>query len=140
MTLSRRGARALGALAAALLMPAAVVVSPPAHATPHHVRYSVTSSTPVYAYIYYRDTDPPTFVDYSHDPYRYSPRIEADIGPGKPWVLDVTLQDPDQWAMVTATSGDSNVTTPFQCQLSVDGAVVVSSNGPKGALCSLRTW
>lgn len=123
-----------------LLTAAGIAASTPAHAAAHHVRYTVTSSTPVYAEIYYRDTDPPTFADYSHDPYLYSPNVEADIGPNKPWVLDVTLADPDQWAMVTATSGDSNITTGFQCQLAVDGTVVVSSKGPKGALCSLRNW
>lgn len=111
-----------------------------AYAAPHQVRYTVTSATPVYANIYYRDTDPPTYAGYSHNPYEFSPKAEADIGPGRPWVLDVTLEDPNQWAMVTATSGDSNVTTGFHCDLAVDGVVVVSEDGDKGALCSLRNW
>ena len=31
-------------------------------------------------------------------------------------------------------------TPQFHCDLAVDGAVVVSKDGPKGVLCSLRNW
>ena len=65
------------------------------------MRYTVTADKPVNAEIYYRDTDPPTFSDYSHDPYVFSPNAEATVGPGKPWVLEATLTDPIQWGMVT---------------------------------------
>ena len=108
----------------------------------HHVKYTVTADDPVYAEIYYRDTDPPTFADYSHDPYVYSPTAEADLGrPGQSWVYEATLADPGQWAMVTASSGESAATTPtFHCELAVDGVVAVTDAGPKGALCSLRSW
>jgi hypothetical protein len=108
----------------------------------HRVTYTVTADNPVYAEIYYRDTDPPNFADYSHDPYSFSPTAEADLGrPGQSWVYQAMLADPDQWAMVTAMSGDSAVTAPtFHCKLAVDGVVVVTKDGPKGALCSLRSW
>lgn len=108
----------------------------------HHVQYTVTATAPFYVHIYYRDTDPPTWSDYSHNPYEFSPRVEADVAPDKPWVFDAMLTDPQLWAMVAVQSGESpNLTTPtINCTLAVDGAVVKTNSGAKGALCSLRNW
>lgn len=108
----------------------------------HHVRYTVTADAPFWAEIYYRDADPPTWSDYSHNPYEFSPKAEADVGPNQPWVHDAMLADPDSWAMVTVKSGDApNIAPPqFTCQLEVDGVVVKTNSGNKGALCSLRNW
>jgi hypothetical protein len=106
----------------------------------HHVRYTITSESPWLADIYYHDTDPPNWAIYSHDPYVFSPKVEARVGPGQPWALDVTLADPAQWAMVVATSGLDPVTPNFHCTLEVDGTVVKTAQGPKGALCSQRPW
>jgi len=112
----------------------------PDQAPMHDVTYTVSTDEPFHADIYYRDTEPASFADYSHDPYMFSPRVEADLGPGAPWVLTVRLANPQQWAMVTATSGRSANPPTFHCTLAVDGAVVVSNSGAKGALCSLRRW
>ncbi len=111
----------------------------------HQVTYSVFSELPFRAAdIYYRDTEPANWSDYSHDPpYVFSPKVEADIGPPtKKWVLNVTLANPpDEWAMVAATSGLSPTPPPnVHCVLAVDGVVVAENSGPKGALCSLRHW
>ena len=106
----------------------------------YHVRYTVTAAEPFYADIYYRDTDPPNFAEYSHDPYAFSPKIEMDVGPDTPWVMDVMLADPYQWAMVTATSGLSPSSPKFHCELAVEGVVIATDDGPKGALCSRRAW
>ncbi|CAN5327992.1 hypothetical protein BH09ACT8_BH09ACT8_35820 [soil metagenome] len=106
----------------------------------HQVKYTVTSSTPYNVDIYYRDVDPPNWAEYSHNPYLFSPKIEADIGPNQPWVLNVALADPNNWAMVSATSGWSSDSPGVQCTLEVDGVVVSNNDGPKGALCSIRSW
>nr|WP_109751106.1 hypothetical protein [Mycolicibacterium aromaticivorans] len=107
----------------------------------HQVTYSVFSELPFRAAdIYYRDTEPANWSDYSHDPYVFSPKVEADIGPTKKWVLNVTLANPDEWAMVAATSGLSPTPPNVHCVLAVDGVVVAENSGPKGALCSLRHW
>lgn len=107
----------------------------------HQVTYSIFTEKPFHAAeIYYRDTDPPNFADYSHNPYLFSPNVEADLAPGRPWVLNVQLANPDQWAMVMATSGMSPNPPNFHCVLAVDGVVVASNSGAKGALCSLRNW
>ena len=120
-----------------------LVGSPVAHADPvwHQVVYIVTSKTPTYVDIFYQDQDPTVYSDYSHNPYSFTPQAHADISPDKPWVQPVNLLNPDQRAMVTATTGRAAPSPGgIQCNLSVDGNVVVSKNGPKGALCSLRTW
>jgi hypothetical protein len=116
-----------------------------AHAQPppppmHNVKYTVFAEQPHYVDIYYRDTDPPNWADYSHNPYLFSPKTEAQIGPDQQWVLDVMLANPDEWAMVTATSGPSSHTPNVHCVLAVDGVVVATDAGPKGALCSIRNW
>ncbi|MFS0897360.1 hypothetical protein AB3M98_08150 [Mycolicibacterium litorale] len=107
---------------------------------PHQVRYTVTADQPTQADIYYRAVDPPTWADYSHNPYQFSPKAEVVLEPGRPWVFDATLVDPNRWAMVTATSGVGPDQPNFRCELTVDGVVVATHSGPKGALCSLRSW
>nr|WP_226863235.1 hypothetical protein [Mycolicibacterium baixiangningiae] len=107
---------------------------------PHHVRYTVTADQPTRADIYYRAVDPPNWADYSHNPYQFSPKAEVVLDPVRPWVFEATLVDPNRWAMVTATSGVGPDRPNFRCELAVDGVVVASHEGPKGALCSLRTW
>lgn len=106
----------------------------------HQVTYTVFSEKPTFAEIYYRDTDPQDFAQYSHDPYVFSPNVEAQVGPDNKWVLNVSLINPDQWAMVTASSGRSPNQPNFHCVLAVDGVVVDTGAGPKGALCSIRNW
>lgn len=131
----------------ALALSAAGVATAIAHASSagadqpmHEVTYTVYTDSPFRADIYYRDTEPANFADYSHNPYVFSPKAEAELGPGTPWVLTVRLADPQHWAMVTATSGGSPNPPNFHCTLAVDGAVLVSDSGAKGALCSLRHW
>jgi hypothetical protein len=106
----------------------------------HQVVYIVSARNPAYVDIFYQDQDPTLFSDYRHNPYVFTPQVHADVAPGKPWVQPVNLLDPDQWAMVTVTMGREPGEPGIQCDLSVDGKVVVSKVGPKGALCSLRTW
>ncbi|ELP47485.1 hypothetical protein D522_04833 [Mycobacterium avium subsp. paratuberculosis S5] len=44
------------------------------------------------------------------------------------------------YAMVVASTGTEPGTPGLHCDLTVDGAVVVSKDGPKGVLCSIRPW
>ena len=107
----------------------------------HPVRYVVTAASPIYADIYYLDQQPQKFSDYSHNPYQFTPNVQADIAPGHPWVSPVVmLSDPNDYAMVTVSTGTEPGTPQFHCALVVDGAVVVSNDGAKGVLCSLRNW
>jgi hypothetical protein len=107
----------------------------------HEVKYVVTAASPIYADIYYLDQDPGKYSNYSHDPYQYTPNIQADIAPGHPWVSPpVMLTDPANYAMVVVSTGTEPGTPMFHCALVVDGKVVKSNDGPKGTLCSLRNW
>jgi hypothetical protein len=107
----------------------------------HPVTYVITSASPIYADIYYLDQQPEKFSDYSHNTYQYTPHVNADIAPGHPWVSPtVMLSDPNDYAMVTVSTGTEPGTPQFHCALIVDGKVVVSNDGAKGTLCSLRLW
>lgn len=127
----------LAALGAATLTSAPAAAREPVL---HEVTYTLTTDRPFFAEIYYRDSEPANFADYSHDPYMFSPNVEAQLGPDQPWVMSVQLANPQQWAMVLGTSGLSPNPPNFSCSLAVDGNVVVQNSGPKGALCSLRLW
>jgi hypothetical protein len=133
----------LGLLSATVLAAAGLILPAASHAEPprHHVKYTIFSEQPYYVNIYYRDVDPPNWAEYSHNPYKFSPKVEADVGPDQQWNLDVMLANPDQWAMVTASvAGESTQTPNIHCVLAVDGVVVKTHQGPKGALCSIRSW
>jgi hypothetical protein len=107
----------------------------------HQVRYVITSANPIYADIYYLDQQPEKFSDYSHNTYQFTPNVRADIAPGHPWVSPVVmLSDPNDYAMVTVSTGTEPGTPQFHCALIVDGAVVVSNDGARGVICSLRSW
>jgi hypothetical protein len=119
---------------------AAATAAPTRADVMHSVRYTVTADNPIYANIYYLDQQPSNFGVYSHNPYQFMPNVQADIAPGKPWTQDVTLTDPENYAVVTASTGTEPGTPNFHCTLTVDGAVVATKDGPKGVLCSLRSW
>lgn len=127
---------------AALAGPAAVAQADPPPPPLRQVKYTVWTEQPYNgAEIYFRDTDPPNWAEYSHNPYLYSPNVEANLGPDNKWVLDVGLANPDSWAMVIGTiATDSQAKPNFHCVLAVDGVVVKTQQGPKGALCSIRPW
>jgi hypothetical protein len=143
-----QGARALLRLLSATVLAVSSMVIPAATATAQgppppplrNVKYSIFAEQPTSVEIYYRDVDPPNWAAYSHNPYVFSPNAEANVGPDQQWNLDVALANPDQWAMVTATSGPGASTPNIHCVLAVDGVVVKTHQGPKGALCSIRSW
>jgi hypothetical protein len=106
----------------------------------HRVKYTVSAANPIRADIYYLDNEPEAFFRWSHNPYEYSPNIQANVGPGTPWIFELMLANPDEYAWVSASSGLSGATPQFHCDLTVDGVVVASKDGPKGVLCSIRHW
>ncbi|BBX46364.1 hypothetical protein GCM10009641_49500 [Mycobacterium cookii] len=133
-----------GTIAIAALSAASALVAVPARADDppmHEVKYVITAASPIWADIYYLDQDPGKFSNYSHNPYQFTPNVQADIAPGHPWVSPpVMLANPDQYAMVAVSTGTEPGTPMFHCALIVDGVVKASQDGPKGALCSLRNW
>jgi hypothetical protein len=111
----------------------------PPQAPMHNVKYTVFAEGPAFLKIYYRDVDPPNWADYSHNPYVFTPKVEADVGPDQQWNLDVQLANPNDWAMVVA-QGEPGLSPNVHCVLAVDGVVVATDQRPKGALCSIRNW
>ncbi|SEP77502.1 hypothetical protein SAMN04488583_1007 [Mycobacterium sp. 88mf] len=136
---------ALSAMFAAALG-ACLPLAIPAHADDdpmmHRVTYTVTADEATTVGIYFREVDPPTWADYSHNPYEFSPKDDLTLEPGKPWIREVMLADPMKWAMVTVSTGGLAPQTPrtLSCEMAIDGVVVDRAAGPKGALCSLRNW
>lgn len=135
------GKTMLGLVMATLVATAYAAPSRADDPVKHEVRYVITAANPIYADIYYLDQEPAIFADYSHNPYQYTPHVNADIAPGHPWVSPVVmLSKPDVYAMVVVSTGTEPGTPQFHCALIVDGKVVVSKDGAKGALCSIRHW
>lgn len=132
------------AVLAALPVATTLTTAPPSSADDnpvmHHVKYTVSADNPIYADIYYLDQEPQKFSDYSHNPYQFVPNIRVDIAPGKPWSYELDLAKPEVWALVTASTGTEPGTPQFHCQLTVDGKVAATKDGPKGVLCSIRPW
>ena len=141
MTSIGKGAAALALLSALGCGTLAATVARADDPVMHEVKYVITAANPIWADIYYLDQDPGKFSNYSHDPYQYTPNVQADIAPGHPWVSPpVMLRDPANYAMVVVSSGTEPGTPMFHCALVIDGKVATSNDGPKGTLCSLRSW
>ena len=137
--------RTILAAGSAMLLVTAAITAAPSHADDealplHHVRYTLTAENPIWAEIYYLDHEPAVFADWSHNPYEFMPNVEADVGPNQAWTFELDLEKPEQWAMVIANTGPEPGTPNFHCEIAVDGAVVVSKDGAKGVLCSIRLW
>lgn len=101
------------------------------------VTYTVTTTSDLTANIYYVTADPPS-KDEANDP-QFMPMARTLVGPGSPWTVQTTLNDPTEWAFVSA-SGGLRVNPEFRCEIAVDGEVVVSQQGGSGVQCSLRPW
>jgi len=129
---------ALGAAVTVLAGAATVMWSAGADPTgPHQVTYTVTTTSDLTANIYYVTADPPSQAS-ANDP-QYMPLARTGVGPGAPWIFQTTLNNPTQWAFVSA-SGGLRVNPEFNCEIAVDGQVVVSQQGGSGVQCSLRSW
>lgn len=101
------------------------------------VTYTVTTTSDLTANIYYVAGDPPDQA--SANKPQYMPMARTTVGPGAPWTMQVSLEDPTQWAFVSA-SGGLRVNPEFRCEIAVDGEVVVSQQGGSGVQCALRPW
>lgn len=117
--------------------PAPDSAAPAAPAGAHQVTYRVTTTSDLTANIYYVTADPPDQA--AANKPEFMPLARTMVGPGAPWTFQANLDDPDQWAFVSA-SGGLRVNPEFHCEIAVDGKVVVSQQGGSGVQCSLRPW
>jgi hypothetical protein len=111
--------------------------SSPVPAGAHQVTYTVTTTSDLTANIYYVTADPPDQA--AANKPEFMPLARTQVGPGAPWTVQATLNDPTKWAFVSA-SGGLRVNPEFRCEIAVDGKVVVSQQGGSGVQCALRPW
>ena len=119
-----------------------LVSAGPAHADDpvmHHVTYTVSAQNPIYANIYYMDQEPAISPTTATTPTG-SPPTSKPISPrvSRGSSTDVAAK-PEDWAMVTSTPAANRARRSFIATCGRRG-VVVSKDGPKGVLCSLRNW
>ena len=103
----------------------------------HQVTYTVTTTSDLTANIYYVVGDPPNQA--AANKPEFMPMARTMVGPGAPWTFQANLNDPNQWAFVSA-SGGLRVNPEFRCEIAVDGKVVVTQQGGSGVQCALRPW
>ena len=131
------GAAALAATTALAILPATAGAEP---GVGHKVTYTVSVQGELnVAQIYYIGTEPASQADFNADSSKYLTNIKTPLPPGQPWVFETTLNDPTQWALVSA-SGALRVAPNFHCEIAVDGQVVVQQDGASGVQCALRPW
>lgn len=105
----------------------------------HQISYQVSATSGLLANIYYMATEPPSQSAYDANSSQYLANVQVQIEPGTPWTLQVPMNNPAQWAIVTA-SGGLRVNPEFSCQITVDGQVLVSQNGGSGVQCTTHSW
>ncbi|MEZ0365768.1 hypothetical protein ACAG26_18975 [Mycobacterium sp. pUA109] len=138
MTSVRKTTTRIGA--ALTLAAAGVAVSQgTSHADGHQVTYTVTATSDLTVNVQYIETDPPSQSAYDANSSQYLKQIRTPISAGQPLTYTVTLANPNQWALVTA-SGGLRINPELHCELAVDGQVVVSQQGGSGVTCATRQW
>ncbi|TAM69132.1 hypothetical protein [Mycobacterium sp.] len=137
-------------IAAATFAAAAAMTtaSAPSHADPagHQVTYTVTATGNLTGNVRYMNSDPPSQAAFNSNSSQFLSTVQTAFTAGQPLVYNATLTDPNQWAFVNASGGchwpdcDSSNMPQIQCQIAVDGQVVVTQSATTGVTCSTRPW
>jgi hypothetical protein len=125
-----------------------VVNAAVSHADPagHQVTYTITATGNLTGQVRYMNTDPPSQAAFNANSSQYMNTVQAAFSAGAPLVYTATLANPNQWAYVNASGGchwpdcGSGATPELQCQIAVDGQVVITQNATTGVTCSTRPW
>lgn len=135
------------ACAAATLAAAAVALAPGiSHADGHQVTYTITTTGNLTGNVRYMNSDPPSQAAFDANSSQFMSTVPTAFSAGQPLVYTTTLDNPNQWAFVNASGGchwpdcDSSNVPQIQCQIAVDGQVVVTQNATTGVTCSTRPW
>lgn len=127
----------------ALIVAAAGIAATPATSSAdpagHQVKYTVTTTSGLNAQIYYLKAEPPSQAAFKADSSPYLVNDKVWVDPDTPWVFQTTLNNPTQWAIVSA-SGVLRTDPQFHCDIAVDGVTVVSQDDGSGVQCALRPW
>ncbi len=112
----------------------------------HQVTYTITTTGNLTGNVRYMNSDPPSQAAFDANSSQYMNSVQTAFTPGQPLAYTTTLENPNQWAIVTASGGchwpdcDSGNLPRLQCQIAVDGQVVVTQNATTGVTCSTRPW
>ncbi|WP_182878870.1 hypothetical protein [Mycobacteroides abscessus] len=137
----------MGRITAALLATAStatltLALAPPAEAAPHQVKYVISSDRDFLSQTLVLQNEPPSKSAYDTESSKYLVRNSTRIAPDAPFVVETTLNDPTQWAYVSASAAAKAVTGApvFHCEVYVDGALATQADGETAVTCSLRQW
>ncbi|HTY34614.1 hypothetical protein [Mycobacterium sp.] len=147
MTIVRK---VLSGVALAMFAAAAAVAVTPAtsHADPagHQVTYTITATGNLTGNVRYMSSDPPSQSAFDANSAQFMTTVPTAFAAGQPLVYNATLANPNQWAFVNASGGchwpdcDSSNVPQIQCQIAIDGEVVVTQSATTGVTCSTRPW
>jgi hypothetical protein len=140
--------KVISAVALATLATAAGLAFTPAisHADAHQVTYTITATGNLTGNVRYMNSDPPSQSAFDANSSQYLTTVPTAFAAGQPLVYNTTLANPNQWAFVNASGGchwpdcDSSNVPQIQCQIAVDGQVVVTQSATTGVTCSTRPW
>ncbi|SLE87749.1 Conserved membrane protein of uncharacterised function [Mycobacteroides abscessus subsp. abscessus] len=137
----------MGRITAALLATAStatltLALAPAAEAAPHQVKYVISSDRDFLSQTLILQNEPPSKSAYDTESSKYLVRNSTRIAPDAPFVVETTLNDPTQWAYVSASAAAKAVTGApvFHCEVYVDGALATQADGETAVTCSLRQW
>jgi hypothetical protein len=112
----------------------------------HQVTYTITATGNLTGNVRYMNSDPPSQAAFDANSSQYMTTVPTPFTAGQPLVYTATLANPNQWAFVNASGGchwpncDSSNVPQIQCQIAVDGQVVVTQSATTGVTCSTRPW
>ena len=139
----------VGVALATFAAAAGVAITPAtSHADPpgHQVTYTITATGNLTGNVRYMNSDPPSQAAFDANSSQFMSTVPAAFTAGQPLVYTATLANPNQWAFVNASGGchwpncDSSNIPQIQCQIAVDGQVVVTQSATTGVTCSTRPW
>lgn len=126
----------------ATLTLSSMALAPMAEAAPHQVKYVISSDRDFLSQTLVLQNEPPSASAYDSESSKYLVRASTRIAPDAPFVVETTLNDPTQWAYVSASAAAKAVTGApvFHCEVYVDGALATQADGETAVTCSLRKW
>jgi hypothetical protein len=110
------------------------------------VTYTITATGNLTGNVRYMNSDPPSQAAFDANSSQFMTTVPTAFAAGQPLVYNATLANPNQWAFVNASGGchwpncDSSNIPQIQCQIAVDGQVVVTQSATTGVTCSTRPW
>lgn len=118
---------------------AATATADPTAPIVHNVKYTITTDQPANVQIWFLDSEPPDEFAWSANSYSFARNYVVPFASDTVWTWELPMVKPQDWAWVSGSVDMLNPPT-INCELSIDGTVVVQNSGERGVLCSTRPW